>query len=162
MRRQMLVLAMGGLLLSACQGQTMTRQDVAAQQQAVQARVTAWAKAFSNRQQDSLAAFYEQSDTFTMAWPDGDRTHSWTEEQAKQKKFFTEARQFNFVLQDPQTEILAPTVAVTTFRHAMDVIFGEVNPERRYFPGQGTLVWTRAKESEPWTIHIGQLSRSPS
>lgn len=158
MYRQVIVIAAAGALLAGCQPQGMTRQEVAAQQQALEGKVAAWATAFSNRQRDSLATFYEQTAELTMAWPDGDRTNSWDEEAEKQRAFFTEARQVNFVLQNPSTVLLSPTSAVTTFRHAMDVIVGEVNPERRYFPGQGTLVWVRADGKSPWLIRAGQVS----
>jgi len=161
MVRQGLGIAVAALLVAGCQPQGMTRQEVAAQQQTLQAKVNAWATAFSNRERDSLATFYQQSADLTMAWPDGDRTSSWDEEAAKQREFFTTARQVNFVLQNPTTVLLSPNSAVTTFRHAMDIIVGDVNPERRYFPGQGTLVWVRADAKSPWLIRAGQISATP-
>jgi hypothetical protein len=156
----MFLIAVGGLGLAACQG-AMTRQEIAVQEQALHARVDAWAKAFSNRQRDSLATFYEQTDLLTMAWPDGERTASWDEEAAKQMTFFGEANQLNLVLQDPQVEVLNARVALVTFRHAMDAIVGGVNPQRRYFAGQGTTVWVRADNNAPWVIRAGQLSETP-
>jgi hypothetical protein len=161
MRRSVFAIAVGGLALAACQPASMTRQEIAVQEQALQARVAAWAKAFSNQQRDSLATYYEQSDQLTVAWPDGDRSNSWDEEAAKQTEFFAQAQQLNLVLQDPQVEILNARVALTTFRHAMDVIVGDVNPERRYFTGQGTLVWLRADDSSPWLIRAAQMSETP-
>lgn len=161
MRRQGIVMALGGAALVACQPAAMTRQEVAVQEQNVGARVQDWAKAFSNRQRDSLATYYDQAGSLTMAWPDGDRRNGWAEEAAKQEEFFTMARQVNLVLQDPRVEILSPTAAVVTFRHNMDVIVGEVSPERRYFNGQGTLVWTRADDRSAWVIHAGQVSETP-
>lgn len=160
MRRQMLVMALAALAVPACRPATMTRQEIAAQEQTLQSRVQAWAKAFSNRQRDSLATFYDQVGNLSMGWPDGDRRSGWAEEAAKQEEFFGLARQVNLVVQDPQVEILSPTAAVVTFRHAMDVIIGEVQPERRYFTGQGTLLWTRADDDSPWVIHIGQVSEA--
>jgi hypothetical protein len=138
----------------------MTRQEIAAQEQALQNRVQAWAKAFSNRQRDTLATFYDQVGNLSMGWPDGDRRSGWAEEAAKQEEFFGLARQVNLVVQDPQVEVLSPTSAVVTFRHAMDVIIGETTPQRRYFTGQGTLVWRRADDDSPWVIHIGQVSEA--
>lgn len=161
MRRQMLVVALGGLVLAACQGATMTRQETAVAEQNLQALVQAWAKAFSNRQRDSLATFYDQAGGLTMAWPDGERLSSWDEEAAKQAEFYATARQVNLVLQDPQVQVLGPRTAVVTFRHAMDVIVGDVNPERLYFVGNGTLVWTRMNDNSPWLIHAGQISETP-
>jgi len=161
MRRQMLVTALGGLALAACRPATMTRQEIAVQEQALQGRVQGWAKAFSNRQRDSLATYYDTTGSLTMAWPDGDRRNGWGEESAKQDEFFGIARQVNLVVHDPQVEVLSPTAAVVTFRHAMDVIVGEVQPERRYFTGQGTMVWTRAGGASPWVIHRGQVSETP-
>lgn len=161
MRRQVLVVVAAGAALAACQPRTMTRQEIAAQEQAVQGKVNAWATAFANQQRDSLATFYSQTAALTMAWPDGERTMGWDEEAAKQMQFFNEARQVNFVLQDPRTRILSPTTAVTTFRHSMDIIIGDVNPERHYFPGQGTLLWARADDQSPWVIQVGQVSQTP-
>ena len=161
MRRQMLMAALGGLALAGCQAGSMTRQEVAVQEQNLEARVQAWAKAFNNRQRDSLATFYDQTASLSMAWPDGDRRNGWDEESAKQEEFFATARQVNLVLQDPRVDILSARAAVVTFRHAMDVIVGDVNPERRYFSGQGTLVWWRADEKSPWLIRAGQVSETP-
>lgn len=161
MRRQMLVMALGGVALAACKPATMSRQELAVQEQDLQARVQAWAKAFSNRQRDSLATFYAQTGGITVAWPDGDRRNGWEEEAAKHEEFFTMARQVNLVLQDPEVEILSSSAAIVTFRHAMDVIIGDVNPERRYFTGQGTMVWTRADERSPWVIRAAQVSETP-
>jgi len=160
MRRSVLAIAVGGLILGACQPTSMTRQEIAVQEQALQAKVSAWAKAFSNQQVDSLATYYEQSDMLTVAWPDGDRSNSWDEEAAKQRTFFGEAQQLNLVLQDPQVEILDAHVALVTFRHAMDVIVGDINPEREYFTGQGTMVWMRADDSSPWMIRAAQMSET--
>jgi hypothetical protein len=161
MRRHMFLMAVGALTLTACQPRSLTRQEMAVQEQALEARVAAWAKAFSNRQRDSLAAFYEQSEQFTFAWFDGERTSSWDEELAKQMSFFGRANQLNLVVQDARVELLATRAAFVTFRHAMDVIVGDVNPERRYFTGQGTMVWVRDGEKSPWLIRAGQISETP-
>ena len=161
MRRSVLAIAVTGLILVACRPASMTRQELAVQEQTLQSRVAAWAKAFSNQQADSLATYYEQSDLLTVAWPDGDRSNSWDEEAAKQQAFFAAAQQLNLVLQDPQVEILDAKVALVAFRHAMDVILGDVNPERRYFTGQGTLVWMRADDKSPWLIRAAQISETP-
>jgi hypothetical protein len=96
----------------------------------------------------------------TFAWPDGDRTTGWKEEAAKEHQFFQTGRQVNLVLQNPTVEVLSSRVALTTFRHAMDVIVGDVNPERRYFTGQGTIVWTRADDKADWVIYAGQISET--
>jgi type II secretory pathway pseudopilin PulG len=157
----MLVMAVGGVVLAACRPGAMTRQEIAVQEQNLQARVQAWARAFNNRQRDSLATYYDQAAGLSVAWPDGDRRNGWDEEAAKQEEFLTMARQVNLVLQDPRVEILSSTAAVVTFRHAMDVIIGDVHPERRYFTGQGTMVWTRADDRSPWVIHAGQVSETP-
>jgi ketosteroid isomerase-like protein len=149
------------MALGACQSTTMTRQEMAVQEQNIQDRMQGWAKAFSNRERDSLATYYDQAAGLTVAWPDGDRRTGWEQEAAKHEEFFTMARQVNLVLQDPQVEILSRTTALVTFRHAMDIIIGEVSPERRYFTGLGTLVWTRADDRSPWVIHAGQVSETP-
>jgi ketosteroid isomerase-like protein len=160
MWRETLAIGMVGVVV-ACQPAAMTRQERAVQEQAVQARLNDWAKAFSNRDAKSLAAFYDSSAATTMVWPDGERANGWDAEVAKEQQFFQMARQVNFVLQNPAVEVLSPTVAITTFRHAMDEIIGDVNPERRYFTGQGTLVWTRPNDQGTWVIHAGQMSETP-
>jgi hypothetical protein len=159
MWRDKVVIGMAGALI-ACQP-TMTRQERAVEEQALQARTNGWAKAFSNRQTDSLATYYEQSDLLRVGWPDGQRTSSWQEESAKQQEFFAAASQVNLVVQDLAVEINSPTMATTTFRHAMDVILGGLTPPRRYFTGLGTLVWTRENARASWVIHAGQISETP-
>lgn len=160
MWRETLVVGMVGAL-AACQTGKLTQQERNVQEQAVEARLEGWAKAFSNRQTDSLAGYYDQSQALTFAWPDGDRTTGWEAEAAKQHDFFQTGRQVNLVLQNPTVDVLTTTSAVATFRHAMDVIVGNINPERRYFTGQGTFVFTRENEHSPWVIHAGQMSETP-
>ncbi len=159
MWREKLAIGMVGVVV-ACQPATMTRQERGVQEQAVQARLNDWAKAFSNREASALATYYDSSATTTMAWPDGERTNGWEAEAAKERQFFQEARQVNFVLQNPVVEVLSAGVAITTFRHAMDLIVGDVNPERRYFTGQGMLVWTRPNDKGTWVISAGQVSET--
>jgi len=161
MRRQMLGAVLAGVALAACRPAAMTRQEIAVQEQNLDARVQGWARAFSNRDRDSLATFYDQTAALSMAWPDGDRRSGWEDEMAKHQEFFNLARQVNLVLQDPRVEVLSPSAAIVTFRYAMDVIIGEVSPERRYFTGQGTMVWTRVDDRSPWVIHVGQISETP-
>jgi ketosteroid isomerase-like protein len=161
MWRKQLVLAAVGLL-AGCMPSKLSRQDLAVEEQALDARVNGWAKAFSNQQLDSLATYYEQSDMLSMAWPDGQVSQTWEEEAAFQKAFFDAAGQVNLVVQDLGIEVVSPTIAIMTFRHATDVITEQGTPQRRYFTGVGTLVWMRANARSPWLIHTGQLSETPA
>jgi ketosteroid isomerase-like protein len=159
MWREKLAIGMVGVLV-ACQPAAMTRQERSVQEQAVQGRLNDWAKAFSNREANALATFYDSTETTMMAWPDGERTTGWEAEAAKERQFFQMARQVNFVLQNPVVEVLSPTLAITMFRHAMDLIIGDVNSERVYFTGLGTLVWTRPNDKGTWVITVGQVSET--
>jgi ketosteroid isomerase-like protein len=159
MWREKLAIGMVGVVV-ACQPAAMTRQERGVQEQAVESRLNDWAKAFSNREANALATFYDSTETTTMAWPDGDRTNGWEAEAEKERQFFQAARQVNFVVQNSVVDVVSPTVAITTFRHAMDLIIGDVNPERVYFTGLGTLVWTRPNDKATWVISVGQVSET--
>jgi ketosteroid isomerase-like protein len=162
MLRHTLVIGLTCIGLAAC-GQPITRQDRAVEQQRVQDRVAGWARAFSNRDRDSLASFYDTTPQFTFAWADGRRTSGWEDESKAQQEFFANVTQTNLVLQDVTVEVFSPTVALATFRHSADFIVGGSggNPARNYFTGLGTMVWTKPDPKGLWVLHAGQLSATP-
>jgi len=158
MLRHTLLIGLACTGLAACQPE-MTRQDRAVEEQVVRDRVAGWARTFSNRDRDSLATFYEQSPDFSFAWPDGRRTNGWEEESKAQQDFFSAVTQTNLVLQDVKVEVFTPRLALATFRHAADFIAGgSANPERNYFTGHGTMVWTKSDPKGLWVLHAGQFS----
>jgi ketosteroid isomerase-like protein len=148
--------------LAGCE-QQITPQDRAVAEQALRDRVTGWARTFSNRDRDSLATFYEQTPAFTFAWADGRRTNGWEEEAKAQQEFFGAVTQTNLVLQDVKVEVFTSAVALVTFRHTADFIVGGdgASPQRNYFTGLGTMVWTKPAPKGLWVLHAGQMSATP-
>ncbi|MDH3496798.1 MAG: nuclear transport factor 2 family protein [Gemmatimonadota bacterium] len=161
MLRHNLVIGLACVGLAACQP-SMTRQERAVEEQVIRDQLTAWTRAFSNRQQDSLAMFYHQSPDLTVAWPDGHRSSGWEEEEQAQRVFFSKVGQVNFVVQDVRVQVFSPTLAQATFRHASDVIMGDLNPERQYFTGSGTMIWMKPDPRGNWVIHTEQVSETPA
>jgi hypothetical protein len=157
LRRTLLVLLASAPLASCAP--KMTPQERSVAEQAVNDRTTSWVRAFNNRRLDSLATFYLQSPELTAAWPDGQRTSGWEEESAAQREAFRGVSSMNLVAQDVRVEVLAPNVAVATFRHSTDEIRGT---DRDLFTGHGTMVWTKPDPRGLWVIRALQLSRSPS
>jgi hypothetical protein len=159
MMRHTLLIGLACVALAACE-QQMTPQDRAVEEQLVRDRVTGWARTFSNRNQDSLATFCQQTPEFTFAWPDGRRTSGWDEESKAEKDFFSNVTQTNLVLQDVNVEVLSPALALVTFRHTADFIVGGSggNPVRNYFSGLGTMLWAKPNPKGLWVLRAGQFS----
>jgi hypothetical protein len=156
LRRTLLVLVMGAPL-AACTPR-MTPQERSVEEGMVRDRVTAWVRAFSNRAADSLATFYLQTPELVVAWPGGPTSNGWEEEAAAQREHFRGMSNLNVVAQDVHVEVLAPNVALVTFRHSTDQIRGT---DRDLFSGHGTMVWIKPESRGPWLIRAQQLSRTP-
>jgi len=157
LRRTLLVLLAGAPLASCTP--TMTPQERSVEEQMVRDRTTAWVRALNNRQVDSLATYYLQAPELTVAWPGGQRTGGWEEESAAQREAFRGLSTLNLVAQDVRVEVLAPNVAVATFRHSTDEIRGT---DRDLFTGHGTMIWIKPDPRGRWVIRALQMSRSPS
>lgn len=157
MVRALLLAGVAGIALTGC-AQEMSRAERSVQEQILSDRLTGWSRTLNNRDADSLAAFYHQAGTLTVAWPDGRRTRGWEEEAAAQQEFFRGIATLNIALQDQAVEVLDSDVAVTTFRYSADLIL--TSTDRDIFSGQGTLVWVKPEGSDTWVIHAEHLSRS--
>lgn len=158
MLRLLLLAGAAGLALAGC-AQEMSRAERSVQEQILSDRLTAWSRTLNNRDADSLAAYYHQDPTLTVAWFDGRTTRGWEEEQAAQEEFFRGIATMNLVVQDRRIEVLGTDAAVTTFRYSADLILAST--ERDIFSGNGTIVWVKPADSDRWVIHTAHLSRSP-
>lgn len=156
LRRTLLALVTGFPLVSCTS--RMTPQERSVEEGMVRDRMTAWVRAFSNRAVDSLATFYRQAPELLVAWPGGQRSNGWDEEAAAQREYFRGVSTLNVVAQDVHVDVLAPNVALVTFRHSTDEIRGT---DRDLFSGHGTMVWIRPEVPGAWVIRSQQLSRSP-
>jgi hypothetical protein len=158
MLRRTLLMLLAGVPLASCTPK-MTPQERSVEEQMVRDRTTAWVRALNNRQLDSLPAFYLQTPELTAAWPDGQRTSGWEEESAAQREAFRGLSTLNLVAQDVRVEVLAPNVAVATFRHSTDAIRGT---DRDLFSGHGTMIWIKPDPRGLWVIRALQMSRTPA
>lgn len=158
MTRSVVLTGVAALLLTGC-AQEMSRAERAVQEQIVEDRLEAWSLALNNRDLDTLAAYYHQDPSLTVAWPDGRRTRGWLEEQAAQEEFFGGILSLNVVPQDRVVEVLGARAAVATFRYSADIVLA--NTDRDIFSGQGTILWTKPEGTTEWVIHAEHLSRNP-
>lgn len=158
MLRTTLLVAAACAAVAGC-AQELTRQERAVQEQILRDRVSGWSRALNNRDADSLATYYHQDEALTVAWPDGRRTRGWEEEAEAIRGMFRTVARMNLVVQDLEIDVLAPNVALATFRHSADIIL--TTTDRDIFTGQGTLVWTKVGEEDVWRIRAEQISRDP-
>jgi hypothetical protein len=158
MLHRTLLVAAAGAALAACTPR-MTPQERAVEEQLIQDRTNAWVRALNNRARDSLATFYLQTPSLTVAWPAGQRTSGWDEETAAQQEYFRGVTALNLVTQDLRVDVLAPNTALATFRHSTDEIRGT---DRDLFSGNGTMVWVKPDPRGRWVIRALHLSRTPS
>jgi hypothetical protein len=138
---------------------TMTPQERSVEEQIVRDRTTAWIRSFNNQNRDSLANYYLQTPELTVAWPTG-LSNGWEEERGMQEEYFRAVSSLNMVAQDVRVAVLAPNVAVVTFRHSTDEIRGTDRPQRDLFSGGATMVWIRPDPRSSWVIRNAQLSRN--
>jgi hypothetical protein len=156
MVRRTLLIGLAGAGLASCTPR-MTPQERSVEEQVVRDRTNAWIRQFNNRNRDSLATYYLQSSDLTVAWP-GSRSSGWDDESATQQEYFRGVSTLNLVAQDLRVEVLAPNVALATFRHSTDEIRGT---DRDLYSGNGTLVWVRPEPRSAWVIRAAHLSRAP-
>jgi hypothetical protein len=145
--------------LVACAPRHLTQQQRAVEEQVLQGRVQLWEQAMNTLKPDSMGMLYEQSPGFSEAWPDGQLTRGWDQQEQALKDFAARTKSFNFDVQDPVIDILTPAVAVVTFRHASDV--ADSVSARALYSGLGTMVWVKDPSDKVWKIHTLEMSRNP-
>ncbi|MFQ5703430.1 MAG: YybH family protein [Gemmatimonadales bacterium] len=144
----------------ACSQAGLSLREERVIQQAVEAQLNAWVRAINNREVDSVVSFYDRSPELTVIGADGHVSHGWDEESARLKEMFADLERVNFVKQNPQIEILSADLALTTFRHSLDIVS---NGSRR-LPSSGsvTVLWVRDRDDGAWRIHTEHISVTPS
>ncbi|HKI94564.1 MAG TPA: nuclear transport factor 2 family protein [Gemmatimonadales bacterium] len=160
MSRTLLLLAAAGVFLVGCGPHQLTPTERASQEQMLKDRFSTWARAWSNRDQDSVSMLYDHTGDLTVAWPDGSRERGWDEQTKALTGFFGQVMSYNFVVQDPETSLIDPSVAITTFRYSADVVHNDTR--RDVYSGQGTLVWAKDASDGLWKIRAEELSRAPT
>lgn len=156
MNRSQVLLGVVCAVTMGC-AQQLSRQEIAVEAQVVRDRVNAWSRAFSNRVAGELADFYHQAPELSVSWADGNRSRGWEEQEQAARAFFQTTARMNVALQDLEVEVLAPNVAVATFRHSTDIIF--TTTARDIYSGQGTQVWVKDPVDDAWKIHAEHVSR---
>jgi len=153
------VLAIGASIgLVGCSAPTLTRQQITVATEQVQQRVTDWTRYVNNRELDSLAAMYDHSPMLTVGWADGARTRGFDNFRQQLDAYYASLQFLNMGPQNPEISILAPGIAVVSFRYSVDV---QLNDTRRDpYSGQALLVWMQ-QENGDWVIGDQLLSRNP-
>ncbi len=159
MRRSILSTAIVSVALLGCESPDLTRQQRAVEEQFVQGRVTAWAKALNNEELEDLAGMYENSPDLTVMWLEGAKTVGFDEYEAMIADFYGRARFMNFAAQSAHVDVLNSRVAIVTFRHSVDVQWFDTR--RDVWAGFGTLVFVKDSEDGIWRIHTQHVSVNP-
>jgi len=139
--------------------QEMTQREALLLHDAVEGRTTAWVRAWNNADRDSLAQFYDQSADLTVMWADGRRTDGWEATGQAIRDFYGGINYMNFVVTEPQIEVLGPTAALVTFRHSTDIV--QRNAQRMPVrAGQGVVLWVRDRQDNVWRIRTSYIAIS--
>ena len=156
--RWVLILACSSAL--ACSPPNMSLREQRVIQQAVEGQLDSWVRAINNRESDSILAFYQHSYELTVVWADGQVSHGWDEEEAALKERFGSIERINFVKQNVQVEILSSDLALTIFRHSLDIV-STGGVRQRPASGSVTLLWARNLDDNLWRIHTQHVSVTP-
>ena len=146
-------------LLLGCAPGTVAITDRADYTQKVQGQLFLWTRAINNRSLDTLAMLYVHTRDLEAVWPDGERTKGWTDAAAKWKRWSEPLSQLNFVVPDPQVDIIDHQVAIATFRSSTDVV---VRGERLQEFDRVTQVWIKDPADDRWRIRAEHRSRIPA
>lgn len=160
MRRSKLLPGLACLgLLGCAPSEQLTPAERAVEEQMLAGRVTAWEQAVNSRNFDSVTMFYHKDPGMVGLWSEGRRAQGWEAESTVTVEFLRRTTDLNFDIQDPSTQILSRSVALTTFRHAIDLTDSVAG--RQLYSGFGTLVWVKDPADGEWKIHSRQISRNP-
>lgn len=137
--------------------QEMTQREALLLHDAVEARTTAWVRAWNNADRDTLAQFYDQGPDVAVMWADGRRTEGWDETAQAISGFYGGINYMNFVVTEPVIQVLGPTAALVTFRHSTDIVQrnGQRLPVRS---GQGVVLWVRDRQENVWRIRTSYIA----
>jgi hypothetical protein len=140
-------------------GDISVRQRFLAQS-SVSVKFNAWVRALNNQNRDSVALFYHHSPELRVLAIDGTISHGWEEESEVQREFFETVELVNFVPGEPEIDVLAKDMVLTTFRHTLDI--ERANRQRDpTVRGLGSILWTRDPDDDTWKIRLLQLSARP-
>ena len=156
MRPSRMLVLLACVMAFGCEAE-LTLRERAVEEQLVTERLNAWARALNNARQDSIAAFYLQDPNLDVLWPNGTHDNGWEETQQSLRDFYGRIQYMNFVLQNPEVNVLSKDFAVSTFRHSTDIV--ESGGLRRpVTAGQGTVVWAKDPGDGTWKILLQQTA----
>ncbi len=159
MSRSSLVTVLLCVAVLACEPEMSTRERLV-EQQRVEAALTTWARLMNNARTDSLSAMYVQTPAVHVVRVDGQIGTGWEAVQEGQRIFFGGLDYMNFVLQNPNVELLTPELALATFRHSTDIVRG--GARQPVVTGGGTILWERDPTDDRWKIRLEHVSVTPS
>lgn len=141
----------------ACGGREISVRQRFLAQSGVSVQFDTWARAVNNQDEDSLALCYHHGPELRVLNMDGTISRGWNEESERQRDFFSAAERVNFVPGEPEIEVMAKDMVITTFLHTLDIerMNGERDPTVR---GVGLILWTRDPNDDTWRIRFVQLS----
>ena len=148
------------LLLSlfvSCSGEDASVRQHFLAQSNVSVRFESLVRAVNNRDQDSVALFYQHVPELRVLQMDGSITRGWEAEAESQKVFFESLSMVNFVADAVEIDVLSKDLVLTTFRFSIDIARadGRRDPTTS---GNGTIVWIKDPADDEWKIRLQQLS----
>jgi ketosteroid isomerase-like protein len=147
------------VVLTACSAEMSLRQRSEAEQ-AVNARLNSWVRAINNAEMDTLYLMHHRVSELTVIMGDGREAHGWDEEEDLYRSFFDGVERVNLVMQREEVEILNTELAITTFRHSMDIMLPD-EERRPPVAGHGTIIWVKDSRDDQWKIHLSHMSYRP-
>lgn len=161
MRSSNLLLCLACLSLAACAPrEQLTTAELAVEEQILNGMIENWERVVNSRKVDSMTMFNHKVPGFVGIWSDGRRTLGWEAESLATEEFVARTTAFNLDVQEPNVQVLTRSVALTTFRHALDLTDSLTG--RALFPGYGTIIWMKDPADGMWKVHARQISRNPA
>ncbi len=147
------------VVLASCQSEISLRQ-LSEAERAVNERLNSWVRAINNAEIDTLVLMHHRVSELTVIMGDGSEAHGWDEEEALYRSFFEGVERVNLVMQREDVEIVSTDLAITTFRHSIDIMLPD---EERRAPvaGHGTIIWVKDQQDDQWKIHLSHISYRP-
>ncbi len=146
-------------LVGCAPSEQLTTAELAVEQRVLAGLVTDWKRAVNSRNADSMTMFNHKVPDFVGIWSDGRRAQGWEADSTTTAEFLKLRPALNLDVQEPTTQVLTRSVAVTTFRHSLDIT--DSLSGRQLYAGFGTLVWVKDPTDGRWKIHARQVSRNP-
>lgn len=159
MRLRTIWAGVGCAAMMGCGGGGLSPTQETVSRDEIRELLTTWTRQVTNQDLDSILAMYHDDPGLVVAWSNGDRARGLAEYGPQIQAFVENAEFLNLDPQNPLVDVLAPNVALSSFRYTIDLRL--TDGTRDPYAGQATLVWVR-DAAGAWKIHNQIFSRNPA